>query len=373
MNQRIKVMQVTHDLAIGGLQQVVVSLCRSIDQAKYEVSVLCLRDLGPLSEEIESLNINVRLLPQKKGKTDYLSFFKVAKIIKEEKPHILHTHNTQPLIDGTLGALLSGWRPKIIHTDHAREFPDKKRYMIAEWLVSHFVYKIVGVSDKTTENLHVYEKIPWKKLVTIQNGIDQRRFEQTIDRNMKKKELGIPEGSPVIGVISRIEKVKGISYLLQAMPDIVKEFPTLKLLIVGDGSERENLQLECRQLGIQENVVFTGIRNDVHQILQVLDIFVLPSISEGLPMGLLEAMAAECPVVASNVGGIPGVVGYEENALLVHPGQPKELASTVIFLLKDEQKRKNMASQLKEIFVSRYSATHMTKKYTELYVKALNE
>lgn len=373
MTQRIKVMQVSHDLAIGGLQQVVVSLCRSIDQAKYEVSVLCLRDLGPLTEEIESLNINVRLLPQKEGKTDYLSFLKVAKIIKEEKPHILHTHNTQPLIDGTLGALLSGWRPKIIHTDHAREFPDKKRYMFAEWLVSHLVYKVVGVSDKTTQNLHTYEKIPWKKLVTIQNGIDQSKFEQPIDRKRKKKELGVPEESPIIGVISRIEKVKGISYLLQAMPRIVQEFQALKLLIVGDGSERENLQIKSRQLGIQENVFFTGIRNDVHELLQILDIYVLPSISEGLPMGLLEAMAAGCPVIASNVGGIPGVVGYEGNAILVHPGQPTEIASSVIFLLKNDQKRKNMASHLKDIFVTCYSATHMSKKYTDLYDNALNQ
>jgi len=373
MTERIKVMQVTHDLAIGGLQQVVVHLCRSIDKTKYEVSVLCLRDLGPLSEEIEPLKIRVRLLPQNDGKTDYVSFLKVAQIIKQERPHILHTHNTQPLVDGTLGAILSGRRPKIIHTDHAREFPDKKRYMFAEWLVSHFVYKMVGVSDKTTENLHRYEKIPWKKLTTIPNGIDQSRFEHPVDRSLKKKELGIPEGSPLIGVISRIEKVKGISYLLQAMPSILKVFPTLKLLIVGDGSERENLQIKSGQLGIQENVVFTGVRNDVHQLLQILDIYVLPSISEGLPMGLLEAMAAECPIIASNVGGIPGVVGSEISALLVNPGQPQELASAVILLLKDEQKRNIMASRLKEIFESRYSAAKMTKKYIKLYDNVLDE
>ena len=170
--KKIRLMQITHDLAIGGLQQVIVNLCRNIDKNRFHTTVLCLRALGPLAGEIEQLGIKVMLLPQKKTGTDYFSFLKVAAILRKERVEVIHSHNTQPLLDGTMGAILSGGRQRIIHTDHARQFPDKKRYMFAEWCMSHFVYKMVGVSEETTKNLRNYEKIPKKKLMTIKNGID---------------------------------------------------------------------------------------------------------------------------------------------------------------------------------------------------------
>src|SRR5512139_4112376 len=143
--KKVRLMQITHDLAIGGLQQVIVNLCRTIDRERFDVSVLSLRHLGEFVPIVEKLGIEVVLLPQKQNSIDYLSFLKVAKILRAKKIDVIHTHNTQPLIDGTLGALLAGVKT-IVHTDHSREFPDKRRYMFAEWLLSHFVYKMVGVS-----------------------------------------------------------------------------------------------------------------------------------------------------------------------------------------------------------------------------------
>ena len=190
-------MQITHDLAIGGLQQVVVNLCRTVDRDKFHTTVLCLRALGPLAREIERLGIKVILLPQKENGTDYFSFLKVAQILRKERIQVIHTHNTQPLLDGTIGAILSGGMQHIIHTDHARQFPDKKRYMFAEWCMSHFVDKMVGVSEQTTENLRKYEKISRRKLMTIENGIDGSRFQISIDKQAKRRELGIPPVGPV--------------------------------------------------------------------------------------------------------------------------------------------------------------------------------
>ncbi|MDH5572202.1 MAG: glycosyltransferase, partial [Gammaproteobacteria bacterium] len=204
MVKKLKLMQITHDLAIGGLQQVIVNICRTIDRELFDVSVLCLRDLGEFVPYVEELGIKVIFLPQKEnGATDYLSFLKVAKILKDEKIDIIHTHNTNPFIDGTIGALLSGVKT-IIHTDHARVFPDKKRYMFAEWLMSNFAYKIVGVSEHTTNNLNKYEKISRAKLVTIPNGIDGTVYDINIDIEQIKQELGIKNGGPVIGLGVRL-------------------------------------------------------------------------------------------------------------------------------------------------------------------------
>ena len=169
---RIRLMQITHDLAIGGLQRVVATICRAVDRESFDVQVLCLRALGPFAKDIEQLGISVTLLRQT-GRTDYASFLKVARILRSQRIDVIHTHNTQPFVDGTLGALLAGVRT-IVHTDHARTFPDKRRYMLAERVVSRFAYRVVGVSDDTCANLARYEKIPRHKLQTFPTASTRR-------------------------------------------------------------------------------------------------------------------------------------------------------------------------------------------------------
>lgn len=367
MRKPLRLMHITHDLAIGGLQQVIVNLCRTLDQENFHITVLCLCDLGPLAETIQELGIKVILLPGQEGRTDYFSFIKVARILKKEKIDVIHTHNTQPLVDGTLGAVLAGGMRRIIHTDHARQFPDKVRYMFAEWCMSHRVHRMVGVSEQTTLNLRRYEKIPQKKLMTIENGIDGSRFDAVVDVENKRRALGLPSAGPLIGVISRLEAVKGITWLLQAMPDIIQRFPNLILLIVGEGTCRRDLEAETEQLGLHDHVVFTGARRDVPEILPLLDIYLLPSLSEGLPMGLLEAMAAGCPVIASAVGGIPAVVTNSETGVLVAPADSSTLARAVMDLVADPKGRARMSRCQKKLFYRHYRAAIMTRKYCRLY------
>jgi len=373
MTRKIKLMQITHDLAIGGLQQVVVNICRSIDRNKFDVSVLCLRDLGEFTPEIEKLGIKVFLLPKKEKVTDYLSFLKVAKILKEEQVDIIHTHNTQPFIDGTIAALLSGVKT-IIHTDHARNFPDKKRYMFAEWVMSHFAYKIVGVSDHTSNNLAKYEKISLKKITTIPNGIDLSKYNIKIDKEMKRKELGISTNGPIIGLCVRLTKQKGITYLLQAMPKIIREIPEcdVALVIAGKGEFEEQLRIDAISLGIDKNVYFIGPRLDVPELLKLFDLYVLPSLWEGLPVVLIEAMAAGCPIVATDVGGNSMVIVHGENGLLVETRNPEELANAVIKMLKGSNMRDKFIRNSYEIVMSKFTVGIMTKRYEELYIMGLN-
>ena len=316
-------MQITHDLAIGGLQQVVVNICRTIDREKFDMSVLCLRNLGEFVPEVQKMGIRVFYLPQKKKGTDYLSFLKVAKILRQEKIEVIHTHNTQPFVDGTVAALMSGVNT-IIHTDHGRIFPDKKRYMFAEWAASHFVYKVVGVSESTARNLIKYENIPPSKIMTIMNGIDESRYNISIDREQKKKELGIANNGPIIGVASRLSEEKGVNYLLEGMPAIIRTFPDITLVIAGKGPLEDKLKKDAWELGVDKNVLFAGPRLDIPELLKLFDLYVLPSISEGLPMVLLEAMAAACPMIATNVGGVSTVIKHGENGSIIEPKNKKD-------------------------------------------------
>jgi len=365
--RRIKVMQITHDLAIGGLQQVVVNICRAMDKDLFDVSVLCLRHLGSFVPEVEALGIKVILIPQKET-TDYLSFLQVASILREEKTEVIHTHNTQPFVDGTLGALLSGVKT-IVHTDHARNFPDKKRYMFAEWLMSKFAYKVIGVSDHTSKNLMHYEKISPGKIMTIPNGIDGSRFSITLDKQKKRKELGIMADGPVLGLGVRLTEQKGITHLLDAMKMVVSHYPDTTLVIAGDGPLEEELKQKAGRLGIDKNVRFIGPRLDIPELLNLFDLYVLPSLWEGLPMVLLEAMAAGCPIVCTDVGGASTAVTHEVNGLLVKPADPDALSSAILSLLSDEEKRKRFAQNGIKRFQGSFSADIMTRKYEQIYLR----
>lgn len=364
--RRIRLLQITHDLDLGGLQQVIYNICRSIDHTRFEVAVLCLRARGIYAADVEALGIPVHLLEQKPGGVDYLAFAKVARLLRELQIDVIHTHNTQPFIDGTLGAVMAGVRT-IIHTDHARSFPDKFRYMVAEKIMSLFAYRVVGCSDHTSHQLITHEKISRRKVRTILNGIDPARFDLQVDRTAKRRELGLPASGSVIGLAVRLSDQKGITYLLRAMPLILNEHPQTSLLIAGDGELADELKSEAAALGVSGNVVFCGARKDIPELLRILDIYVLPSLWEGLPMVILEAMAAGCPVVATNVGGNPSAVVDGRTGRLISPADPAALAAAITGLLASESLRQAYSRAARDLFLERFTAEKMTRRYERLY------
>jgi glycosyltransferase involved in cell wall biosynthesis len=363
---KIRLMIITHDLALGGLQQVIVNICKTINRELFEPQVLCLRATGDYTPEIENLGIKVTLVPQKKKGADYFAFLKVAKILREERINVIHTHNTQPFIDGTMGGLLAGVKT-MVHTDHARDFPDKRRYMFAEWFLSHFVRRVVAVSEHTAQNLVKYEKISPRKITVIPNGIDGSKYAISIDKDKKRGELGITKKGPIIGVGVRLCEQKGITYLLKAMPDIIKSFPDCTLIIAGRGPLEPELKAEAKSLGIMDNVRFLGMRLDIPELLQIMDCYVLPSLWEGMPMVLLEAMAAGCPIVATNVGGISSVITPEETGSLVEPEDSKAISNAVMRALKDADLRNRITGNGLASFAEKFDSSVMTRQYETFY------
>lgn len=368
MAERIRILQITRDLDLGGLQQVIYNLCRTIDRERFDIAVLCLTHTGCFADDVQQLGIPVYLLEQKPNGVDYFAFFKVARLLKQLKIDIVHTHNTQPFFDGTLGALIAGVKT-VIHTDHARLFPDKKRYMIAEWLLSRFAYRVVGCSEHTSQQLIKYEKISPKKIITIPNGIDGSRFQLEINKSAKRRDLGIRANGPVLGVASRLTRQKGITYLLQAMPAILQAHPDTTLVVAGNGDLREALQREAVQLGIEQSVCFCGARKDIPELLHLFDIYVMPSLWEGLPMILLEAMAAGCPIIATDVGGNGSAVNHERTGLLVPPESSEALAQAIVELLDKPALRRQYADAAQLLFERDFSAKSMTARYEELYLQ----
>ncbi|HEY5997800.1 MAG TPA: glycosyltransferase family 4 protein [bacterium] len=366
----LRIIQVSHDLNIGGLQRVVVNLAKAFRERGCNVSVLVLRERGPLAEELNRSGVDVLTLPGGR-RVDYLSLMKISRIIKEQKPHVVHTHNTQPFIEGGLAALICRV-PVIVHTDHARCYPDKRRYMLMERLLSRHVNRIVAVSDHTRDDLIRYCGISGKNIRVIHNGIDGTWSSGPVGRLQKLNELGLrPTDGPLIGLGVRLCSQKGVGYLIKAMQLVVKEFPKATLLIAGDGELRSQLDCEAKQLDLDENVHFVGPRLDMPEILRILDIYVLPSLWEGLPLVLLEAMAAALPVVATDVGGNREVVRDGRNGFLVQPCDSPALAKALLNLIADADMRASFGEQSREIFESEFALPRMVENYEKLYLECL--
>lgn len=360
-------MQVTHDLGIGGLPSVVVTLARTIDRTRFDVSVLCMNAAGALAGDLEEEGVPVLIVPSPR-QPDYLAALRVVRILRRSRVDVLHTHNTQPFLEAGFAGVLAGVRT-LVHTDHGRGWPDLRRYVWGERVMSRFAYRVVGVSEETSAQLIEFGKIDPNKVVTIRNGIDPHPFDLAPDRSRLRRALDIEEQAPVICTVARFEREKGVDVLIDALPAIARAMPDLVCLIVGYGEEEEELRRLASTHGVQASVRFLGPRRDVADILMSADCYVLPSRREGLPMTILEAMAAGRPVVATRVGGVPGVVMEGRTGVLVEPESPTALAAAVIGLLEEPARRQAYGVEARRLFDADFSARVMTREYERLYVR----
>lgn len=360
-------MHVTEDLGIGGLERVVSTICRNLDRDRFEPSVLCLRDGGPFADELRALGMQVDVLGAP-GKADYLAFAKVRRLLRERAVDVVHTHNTQAFTDaGTAIALLGRPAPTLVHTDHARSYPDKLRYVLAERVLARLAFRVVAVSEHTRRDLVEHVGIPANKLTTIYNGIDDPTRATPAQFDALRAELRLPDDALIIGTGARLMPQKGFVHLLRAMPAVLQQIRNAYVLLVGEGPDEELLRAEADTLGIASRVRFTGARLDLPILMQLYDVFALPSVWEGLPMVVLEALARARTIVASAVGGVPDAIEHGRSGLLVPPADPAALAAALVHALGDAVLRERLGRAGREVFLDRFSARAMTARYESLY------
>ena len=362
----INIMQVVHDLNFGGMQRVVVDLCLNVNSSKFNMSVCCLEELGPNAKELERKGIPVFLVKKKPG-FDWLLPLRLRKLFLKQKVQVVHTHGINPFFYGTIGAILAKV-PVKIQTDHARgTFPVARKEMVSEMVLSWFVDRIVAVSEGVKSDLVKYEHISPEKIQVIYNGIDASKYRVKIDQEKKREELGISVDDKVIGIGVRLSEQKGIKYLIEAMSIVVKSFPNVKLLIIGDGECRTDLEKLASDCGIADKVIFTGFRNDIPELLQIMDIYSLPSLWEGHPLVLLEAMAAGKPVVATDIHGNRETVEHGKTGMLTPTRNSEKLAEALLKLLVDDDMRRKMGSMGHKRFRKLFIIDKTVKNYQDLY------
>ena len=284
-------------------------------------------------------------------------------LFKEQKINTIITHNYSPLRYATIANLFYGNIP-LIHVHHARSFEQKDCNVISERFLSKFSEKVVAVSSQLRADIIEHDKINEDKVCVIANGIDEGNYNVFVDVEEKKKSLGICSDTFVLGCCARLAEQKGHIYLLQALAEVRNRTKlNWQLLLVGDGPLKKELQNAAINLGISDRVSFLGARMDVPELLKVMDVFLLTSIWEGMPLTILEAMAAGKAIIGTNVGGVPEVLENEVNGLLVPPRDIKAIASAIERMMDSEVFRKKISANAYEKFLEEFSLKHTLDKY----------
>jgi glycosyltransferase involved in cell wall biosynthesis len=358
-------------MGIGGMERVIMDLCRYVDPSKFRFTVCCTSVRGPLADQIEAEGVPVIFCENQTRMGKYLRGLEIGRILRAQRADILHTHNTTAFIDGLIGARLARV-PVMIHTDHCKNYPIEWRWTIAENLASRFVDRMVAVSHHTKSELMQYEKIPESRLTVIHNGINPR-LTRTVSLEAMRRELGFSPDQLIVGTIGRLEPQKGLDLLLAAVPAVSESCPNARFLIVGGGSLEAELKAQARSLGIADRVVFTGWRTDAIDLMQLLDCFVSTSNFEGLPMVMLEAMAFGKPMVATAVGGVPEILEDGFNGLCIGRRDPALVAAALLRVIKDDVFRHRLGQNSRARYEERFTAQAMAAAYQRIYEQYLQE
>lgn len=391
--KRIKVAHVITRLIQGGAQRVCLDLVEGLDDERYEVTLLTGLETGSeghFFEEVARHKIRLIKIPSLVRKISLLhdgtAFFHLWFLFFTKRFTIIHLHTSKAGVLGVLAARLAGVCV-VIYSSHGHIFDRRARLRdldqkmlgpllwLRRWMaaLSDKVIALTLQDEKEQVELGI---AGYAKFQVIHNGVNLKAFSRDAvgDPAEIRRELEIDyRHYPILVCVSRLSPEKGLSYLLEAAVLLASSFPSLKLLLVGDGPEREGLLKRTRELGAESLVRFLGRRDDVARVLSISDIFILPSLYEAMGIVLAEAMAMQVPVLATRVGGVAGIVDHGANGILVEPAKAEAIAEAVRLLMKDELVRKKMGANGLRRAQEFFSLDQMIRKTEGLYEKLLRE
>ena len=365
---------------IGGAEKILYAIAEHLHQAGVSVAVCSLKRKGPYGEQLESLGIPVYSLDLAND-SGFLGFFstlfslpRLMHKIGSFRPQIIHAFLFRANLLARIAARLC--RVSINISSIRIIENDRPIYYFLDRLTSSLVTQFLAVSERVKEVTSERSAIDAERIRVIRNGIDLSTYTSSglaEDYSSAALQFGIGPHSLVCGTVARLHPQKGIRHLIDAFALLRTNFPDLKLLVVGDGPERLNLANQAAALGVSQSVIFAGQWNSPVHCLRLMNVFVLPSLYEGFPNALLEAMAALVPVVASDVGGVGELVRHEENGLLVPPESPSRLADAIRSILLNPEKAKRMATLALDRIRKEFSLEGMLNEYDDLYEELLSK
>jgi len=364
----IPLAQVVYALAIGGSETLARRLALGLTRRRYACSLYAVHDDGPLANLLRADGIPCRAF-LRKSKWDRGPLVRLVQQFRSDGTKVVHTHHLGQLLYGGLAGRLAGCR--VIHTEHDYYSLSRPRTQQLLRVLTRLADRVTAVAEPVRSFLEGTVGLPTSKLVTIQNGVELDRYEAAIPQDRDK--WGFNSSHVIIGCVARLSPEKGHTVLLRAFRKVISRHPRARLALIGEGEERERLQHLTADLNMNDCVRFLGLRVDVPEVLATCDLFTLPSIQEGFPMVILEALAAGKAVIASEVGAIPDVIRQGNTGMLVPPGDADALAHALCLLIEDEGLRQRLGQSGREFVCETYDFERTVGRYDYLYQRVLGE
>jgi glycosyltransferase involved in cell wall biosynthesis len=364
---------------MGGAEQCVLTFARHVDRDRIDLRVACIKSIdgNPLAREIEAAGIPVTLL-RARDLRDLAALMRLRRFLREEEIDLVHTHLTYADIWGRLAAWSTGrvavstlhvpyyfyhWQPRL---------RDRVIERLARFVRTHVGGPVIAVSD-FLRGAVVKRGLPPHRIVTLHNGIELNLFDAPggPSTSERRAELGLPAGAPVVVMLAVAREGKGHDALLAAMPIVVERRPDIRFLLVGGGPLEPALRERVREMGLNDNVLFTGMRLDRPEMLSLADVFTIPSQNDSFPTTVMEAMAMRLPVVGLQSGGVPEMIVDGETGLLVPPDRAEALASALLELVENLGRARAMGERGRARVEAEFDARIWCLRLEQLYDEIL--
>lgn len=365
--KRLGVLHLLTTLPVGGAEDLVAAIVRGLDPERFEVAVATLGPPGAVGAELRAQGYEVVSLGLDIKHTAGLRVVTAVRgLLKARRPDLLHTHLYHPNLYGRLAALGLGL-PGVVAAVH-NSYPRVKFHRrVWNFLLGWVSDRVLVGSPQVWQDVRRYDGVPASRLLLMPYGIPLDELNTPLSREAARARLGA--SGLVVGAVGRLEEQKGHAFLLAALPQVRREIPDLTVLLVGDGRLREELSRQAADLGLLDTVRFLGTRRDLPEIFRALDLFVQPSLWEGLPLALLKAMGAGLPVVATRVSGSIDVIVDGVNGRLVAPADPEVLAGALLDLARRPEERRRLQGAARRTVAEKYSLEAMLQRLEALYLE----
>jgi len=368
----LRVCHVASGDLFAGAEVLLLNLSGALSDKMLSQTLFVLFNDGILSKRLIERGARVIVLQEREFPADILLVFKLARILREQAVDVVHTHGYKCNVMGGVASLISR-SALLIRTEHGKpppifihKFSKTTFFSLLDYFVGRYwTDQIVSVSSELTTNLR--RRYPRRKITTIYNGIDFSQCDEKSPPIDLKSEFGIADEDKLVGIFARLNPEKGVELFLKAARLISLEAPHIRFFVVGDGPLYKDLQKDAVRLNLEKHVIFTGFRTDVHGLLRQMDVVVLSSLHEGMPMILLEAMAHRRPIVATRVGGVPEVIQDRKTGIIVPSGDEHALAKACLELIRNPKMAKQLGLNACEAVKKRFSAQVMLEKLLASY------
>lgn len=366
-NSRTVICQVLHTLEIGGAEVLAARLARQL-RDRYAFVFACLDGLGTLGRELREEGFTVEVFGRREG-FDVQCVRRLAAFAREQRADVIHAHQYTPFFYSRAPGWI-GRRPPVLFTEHGRFHPDlpNRKRMVFNRLFLRGCDRVVAVGKAVKRALVANEGIPPARIDVIYNGVRLDDFlPSAAHRAAVRSELGIDPAAPVAIQVARLDYLKDHGTALRTAAKVREKLPGFQLILVGEGPERPKIEAQIADLGLAGTVRMLGLRTDIPRLLAAADVFLLTSISEGIPVTLIEAMGAELPVVSTDVGGVGEVVAGQETGLLVVGGDSQRLSEATLELLCDPDRRRALGQAARRRAVELFAEAAMHRQYASVY------